>query len=106
VQFVMQKYPNNDPRSNSARIQVFTPVIYGKDGGKGYQQNLLRLIISSRNQNEDVERILLNLTQVQSKPTTPSSKPAVLTSQLLVNCYEQDGSVYESLVQQKGKVRL
>jgi hypothetical protein len=34
------------------------------------------------------------------------SKPAVLTFQLLVNCYEQDRSVYESLDQQKGKVRL
>ena len=50
------------------RIQVFTAVIYVKD--KAYQQNLLRLIISSRNQNEDVERILLSLTPVQSKPTT------------------------------------
>jgi len=106
VQFVMQKYPNNDPPSNSARVQVFTPLMYGKDGGKVYQQNLLRLIISSRNQNEDVERILLNLTQVESEPTTPSSKPAVLAFQLLVNCYEQDGSVYKSLDQQKGKITL
>jgi hypothetical protein len=85
VQFVMQNYPNNDPPSNSARVQVFTPLMYGKDGGKLYQQNLLRSIISSRNQNEDVERILLNVTQVQSEPTTPISKPAVLAFQLLVN---------------------
>ena len=50
VQFVMQKYPKNDPPSNSARVQVFTPLMYVKDGGKVYQQNHLRLIISSRNQ--------------------------------------------------------
>jgi hypothetical protein len=80
--------------------------MYGKDGGKVYQQNLLKLNISSRNQNEDVERILLNLKQVESEPTTPSSKPAVLAFQLLVNCYQQYGSVYESLYQQKEKVSL
>jgi hypothetical protein len=54
--------------------QDFTPFMYGKDGGKVYQQNHLRLIISSRNQNEDMERILLNVTQVESEPTTPFSK--------------------------------
>jgi hypothetical protein len=51
-------------------LQGFTPLMYDKDGGKVYQQNLLRLIISSRNQNEDVERILLNVTQVESEPTS------------------------------------
>jgi hypothetical protein len=89
VRFVMQKYPNNDPPSNSARIRVLTPLTYGKDGGKVYQQNFLRLIISSRNQNKDVERILLNVTQMESEPATPSSKPAVLAFQLLVNCYDR-----------------
>jgi hypothetical protein len=64
------------------------------------------LFISSRKQNENVEKILLNVTQVQFEPTTPFSKPAVLAFQLLVNCYEQDGPVYESLDQQKGKFSL
>ena len=80
--------------------------MHGKDSEKVYQQNVLRLIISSGNQKEDVERILLNVTQVESDPTTPSSKPAALAFQLLVNCYEQDGSVYESLNQKKGKATL
>jgi hypothetical protein len=86
-------------------LHDFTPLMYGKDGGKVYQQNILRSFIS-RNENEDVEMILLNIMQVESEATTPFIKPAVLAFQLLVNCYEQDRSVYESLDQQKGKIRL
>ncbi|GAB5587406.1 hypothetical protein Unana1_02306 [Umbelopsis nana] len=58
LMYVMEYFPYRDFLSNQARSRIFTPLLYGKDGGKVYQQNLLRLVISGQKESVDIDKFI------------------------------------------------
>ena len=75
IRYVMDKYPNSDSTSDAVRVRIFATFLYGKDGGRVYRQNLLKMIITHSNQCNDVNDILDELTSVETGNTAFSRKP-------------------------------
>lgn len=85
-------------------------MLYGKDGGKVYQQNLLRLIISGENGSSDIDGLIVNM--ICGHGTGPStdkgsiSNPAKIAFQLLMNGYSEEKTTYHCLDDLHGKRNL
>lgn len=73
------------------------------DGGRVYQQNLLKMIITSSNQFNDVDDLLNELTSVETGSTAFSRNPAKLAFRLLMDGFEEDGNAYQNMQQKFGK---
>jgi hypothetical protein len=61
ITYVMDSFPYMNHLCNLARTRILTPLLYGKDGGKVYQQNLLRLIISGKSTGGNVDELLVDV---------------------------------------------
>ena len=106
---VMEVFPYNDYICNKARMKLLTSVIYGKDGGKTYHQNLLRMVISGTNELINVDASIIDILYDQRNQIARKNNlrnPATIAYQLLKNCYTEEGLAYRTLDEIYGKLTL
>jgi len=89
-----------------ARTRILTPLLYGTSGGKVYQQNLLRLIISGQATAVNVDELLLDVVQTSPQAATSIRNRANIAFQLLKNCYSQPTMDFQSMDDLYGKLPL
>jgi hypothetical protein len=111
LMYVMEYFPYRDFLSNQARSRIFTPLLYGKDGGKVYQQNLLRLVISGQKESVDIDKFIDGLVhsnqeshQVEGGVNTVKYQ-AMIAYNLLKKCYPNNQD-YQSLDELYGRLSV
>ncbi|CAO3676652.1 unnamed protein product [Umbelopsis ramanniana] len=87
-------------------ITTLTPLLYGTSGGKVYQQNLLRLIISGQATAVNVDELLVDVVQTSPQAATSIGNRAKIAFQLLKNCYSQATINFQSMDDLYGKLAL
>jgi hypothetical protein len=106
IAYVMDSFPYMDHLCNLARTRILTPLLYGKSGGKVYQQNLLRLIISGQATAVNVDELLVDVVQTSPQAATSIRNRANIAFQLLKNCYSQATMDFQSMDDLYGKLIL
>lgn len=109
IMYIMERFPFRDYLCNMARRQCFTCLIYGSDGGKVYQQNLLRRIISGKYQEVDIDMLIAKIIDPNHGNMTKTALAPIVADcayRLLLDGWNTDSSTFQNLDQQYGKITL